>query len=183
MKKNIEKEKQFINNYKAKIQNKVAEFIKNDKVSTMQFPAMEKVFRSVIIECVEEAGSGLICHTFGREDRYVVVYKNAPSDVELEARRYYDYTAWNKELESEFKKKKEEELLHSEDLARPSSDESAKQPKKSKLIHVACEAISNETRNFGMVSSELKKDKRTVEEALNDIQQKKKLKIQSTTTQ
>lgn len=33
-------------------------------------------------------------------------------------------------------------------------------------------------RNFGMVSSELKRDKRTVEQTLNDIQEKKRLKTQ-----
>lgn len=183
MKKTAEKERMIINNYKAKIQNKVAEFLKNDKIATMQFDPMEKVFRSVIIEVVEETGSGLICHTFGME-KYVIVYKNQPSELELEARRYYDYTKWNKEIEAEFKKKKEEENLLAEESN--SNPNNAKEPSKSstnkkvKLIHVACEAVSTNS-SFGMVSSELKKSKKTIEETLNDIQQKKRLKTQHET--
>lgn len=182
MRKTAEKERMIINNYKAKIQNKVADFLKNDTQATMQFDSMEKIFRTVIIEVVEESGCGLICHTYGKEDRYIVVYKNPPSDLEIEARRFYDYKKWNKELESEFKKKKEQESHGENEAASSGSSEIsdvAKTNKKAKLIHVECEAISsNPNRNFGMVSSDLKKDKRTVEETLNDIQLKKKLKTQ-----
>jgi hypothetical protein len=183
-KKTAEKERLIINNYKVKMQNKVAEFLKNDKVSTMQFEPSDKIFRSVISEAVEECGSGLICHTFGKEDRYVVVYKNPPSELEIEARRYYDYTKWNREIEAQFKKLKEQEAqLDAEKKPLPSTSsensEFSKGNKKAKIIHsVECNAISDVTRSFGMVSSELKKDKRTVEETLNDIQQKKRLKTQ-----
>lgn len=69
---------------------------------------MEKVFRSVIIETVEESCSSLYCHTFGKEDRYVIVYKNPPSELEIEARRYFDFTKWDKEIEAEYKRKKED---------------------------------------------------------------------------
>lgn len=92
-----EKERQVINNYKVKIQNKLAVFLKDDKLAKMQFEPMDKVFRNVIIEAVEEACSSLFCHTFGsslfgsREDRYVIIYKNPPSELEVEARRYFDY--------------------------------------------------------------------------------------------
>lgn len=175
IKKTVEKEKNLIKSFKSKTQNKVADFIKNDKVSTMQYDPMEKVFRNIIVEVVEEAG-GLCIHTFGREDRYVVVYKNPPSELELEARRYYDYKQWNKEIEAEFKRRKAEEQAIQEASTSVSDVSETKPNKKQKLIHVECEAISSEIRNFGMVSSELKKDKRTVEETLNDIQQKKRLK-------
>lgn len=171
------------------MQNTVANFLKNDKQGTMQFDPMEKIFRSVIQEAVEEAGNGLVCHTFGRDNsRYVVVYKNHPTELELEARRFYDYKEWNKEIEKDFKRKKEEEAA----IAEPSTssistnnssdiNESSKTAsgKKHKMIHLECQAINTDpNRNFGMVSSELKKDKRTVEQALNDIQQKKRLKTQ-----
>lgn len=36
-------------------------------------------------------------------------------------------------------------------------------------------------RNYGMVSTELKKDTRSIEQTLNDIQQKKRLKTQHQT--
>lgn len=118
----------------------------------MQFDPMEKVFRSVIVEAIEEAGNGLICHTFGRDnDRYVIVYKNSPNELELEARRYYDYKQWNKEIEKEFKKKKEEEAAIQEPTASSTSTSSADQiesvkvgNKKQKLIHFECQAISTD---------------------------------------
>ena len=139
----------------------------------------------MITEACEEAANGLICHTFGREERYVIVYKNPPSDLELEARRFFDYKQWNKEIEAEFKKKKEEQVLLATECSTSSQEvqETSKgnNNKKTKLIHLECEAISsNPNRTFGMVSSELKKDKRTVEETLNDLQQKKRLKTQQT---
>jgi hypothetical protein len=181
-----EKERQIINNYKVKIQNKLAAFLKDDKLATMQFEPMEKVFRSVIIETTEESNSSLYCHTFGKEDRYVIVYKNQPSELEIEARRYGDYTKWNKEIEAEYKKKKEQETalqtptsISNVDGTGEGSREQSKGSKKSKLIHLECEAITSDlNRNYGMVSTELKKDTRSIEQTLNDIQQKKRLKIQ-----
>jgi hypothetical protein len=180
-----EKERQIIKNFKVKIQNKLAAFLKDDKLETMQYDPMEKVFRSVIIETTEESNSSLYCHTFGKEDRYVIIYKNPPSDLELEARRYFDYTKWNKDIEAEFKKKKEESELASTATTEPvgegSSDPSnqAKSGKKNKLVHLECEALGTDlNRNYGMVSTELKKDTRSIEQTLNDIQQKKRLKTQ-----
>lgn len=146
----------------------------------MEFPPSEKVFRTCIIEAVDESSGGIIVHTFGKEDRYVIVYKNPPSELELEARRFYDYRHWNKEVEAEFKKIKEREALLAAESSTSSAhegNESSKSNKKTKMIHLECEAIETKS-SFGMVSSDLKRDKRTVEETLNDIQQKKKLKIQ-----
>lgn len=181
-----EKERQIINNFKVKIQNKLAAFLKDEKLATMQFEPMEKIFRSVIVETTEESNSSLYCHTFGKEDRYVIVYKNPPSELEIEARRYSDYTKWNKEIEAEYKKKKEDLALATTSTS-SSSDRSAygaetqsKPNKKSKLIHLECEAIDIKS-NYGMVSTELKKDTRSIEQTLNDIQQKKRLKTQHQT--
>jgi hypothetical protein len=180
-----EKERQIIKNFKVKIQNKLAAFLKDEKLETMQYDPMEKVFRSVIIETTEESNSSLYCHTFGKEDRYVIVYKNPPSELEIEARRYYDYTKWNKEVEAEFKKKKEETALATTSTTELSGEGSndprdqTKSNKKSKLVHLACEAVGTDlNRNYGMVSTELKKDTRSIEQTLNDIQQKKRLKTQ-----
>lgn len=180
-----EKERQIINNFKVKIQNKLAAFLKDDKLATMQFDPMEKVFRSVIIETTEESNSSLYCHTFGKEDRYVIVYKNPPSELEVEARRYGDHTKWNKEIEAEYKKKKDESAaLATELTVLPDAEGSGEQrneskAKKTKLIHLECEALGLDLdRNYGMVSTELKKDTRSIEQTLNDIQQKKRLKTQ-----
>jgi hypothetical protein len=180
-----EKERQIIKNYKVKIQNKLAAFLKDDKLETMQFDPMEKVFRSVIIETTEESNSSLHCHTFGKEDRYVIIYKNPPSEMEVEARRYHDYKKWNKEIAAEYKKKKEEDAAFAISVSAPPGDEGSsgssdlKPSKKQKLVHLECEALGTDlNRNYGMVSTELKKDTRSIEQTLNDIQQKKRLKTQ-----
>lgn len=181
-----EKERQIINNFKVKIQNKIQAFLKDEKLATMQFDPMEKIFRSVIIETTEESNSSLYCHTFGKEDRYVIVYKNPPSELEIEARRYGDYTKWNKEIETEYKQKKEDSAsatastASSEQFAKGSGErEPSKSNKKTKLIHLECEALGTDlNRNYGMVSTELKKDTRSIEQTLNDIQTKKRLKTQ-----
>ncbi|CRL02211.1 CLUMA_CG015412, isoform A [Clunio marinus] len=180
-----EKERQIINNFTVKIQNKLAAFLKDEKLATMQFEPMEKIFRSVIIETTEESNSHLYCHTFGKEDRYVIVYKNPPSELEIEARHYGDYTKWNKEIEAEYKKKKEESALAMIPTASSSEQSEGREQreqsksKKTKLIHLECEALGTDlNRNYGMVSTELKKDTRSIEQTLNDIQQKKRLKTQ-----
>lgn len=172
------------------MQNKISQFLKDDETETIQFEPLEKVFRSVIIETAEETNTGLHCHTFGREERYIVVYKNPPSELELEARRYHDMTKWTKDIEAEFKKKKNEEnefakwtsTTSSQDEAGSRDPSSAPKPnnKKSKMVHhVECSAVGTDlNRNYGMVSTELKKDTRTIEQTLNDIQQKKKQKTQ-----
>lgn len=183
MMKYAEKERQVINNFKVKIQHKVSAFLKEEKHATMQFDPMEKIFRSVIIETIEESNNNLFCHVFGREDRYVVVYKNPPSDLEIEARKYADYTKWNREIEAEYKKKKEKEAeLATASTSSSSADGSSslsKSIKRSKLVHLECEAIGTDlNRNYGMVSTELKSDKRSIEQTLNDIQEKKRLKTQ-----
>lgn len=183
----IEHEKKYINDYKVKIQNKVAAFLKDDRVATMQFPPIDKIFRTVIHEVCEEAGSSLICMGFGNDERYVIVYKNPPSELEIEARKSGDCLKWNKEIELEYKKKKAK--LHEESIAlsKPSECHSPgvtqqKASKKTKLVHLECEAINSDpNRSYGMVSSNSKNDKRTIEQALNDIQEKKRLKTQQKT--
>lgn len=164
--------------------------MKDDKLATMQFDPMEKVFRSVIIETTEESNSSLYCHTFGKEDRYVIIYKNPPSELEIEARRYADHTKWSKEIEADYKKKKDESTAFATAITATSSEQSAEgsgeareqsksSNKKSKMIHLECEALGTDlNRNYGMVSTELKKDTRSIEQTLNDIQQKKRLKTQ-----
>lgn len=187
MLKYAEKERQVINNFKVKIQHKVSAFLKEEKHATMQFDPMEKIFRSVIIETIEESNNNLHCHVFGREDRYVVVYKNPPSELEIEARKYFDYTKWNREIEAEYKKKKEEAELATTSTSSSSTDGNASQAKsnkRSKLVHLECEAIGTDlNRNYGMVSTELKSDKRSIEQTLNDIQEKKRLKTQNQSEQ
>lgn len=116
----------------------------------------------------------------------MIIYKNPPSDLEVEARRYSDYTKWNKEIEAEYKKKKDAAA----DAATSTSEDQAangivgepreqSKTKKTKLIHLECEALGTDlNRNYGMVSTELKTDKRSIEQTLNDIQEKKRLKTQ-----
>jgi hypothetical protein len=168
------------------MQMKISKFLKDDHTETIQFEPMEKVFRSVIIETAEETNTGLHALTFGKEDRYVIVYKNAPTELELEARRYHDITKWDKDIEAEFKRKKDEVLEFKQSTSTQQDETESREilklnSKKNKIIHAkdGCEALGADlNRNYGMVSTELKKDTRTIEETLNDIQQKKRQKTQ-----
>lgn len=115
---------------------------------------------------------------FGDVDRYLVVYKNPPSEDEINARKC-GYNTWNDEIAIEYKQKKETELIELQESQDAGEEEVIqKVSKKSKIIHEKqdCKAIGSEIRNYGMVSNELKKDTRSIEQALNDIQKKKKLK-------
>lgn len=115
---------------------------------------------------------------FGDVDRYLVVYRNPPSEDEVNARKC-GYNTWNDEIAIEYKEKKETELIEQQELQEGGVEEVIqKVSKKSKIIHekMDCKAIGSEIRNYGMVSNELKKDTRSIEQALNDIQKKKKLK-------
>lgn len=120
--------------------------------------------------------AGLLSMAFGDVDRYLVVYKNPPSEDEINARKC-GYNNWNDEIATEYKEKKQTELIEQQEDA-GEEEVILKVSKKSKIIHekMDCKAIGSEIRNYGMVSNELKKDTRSIEQALNDIQKKKKLK-------
>lgn len=77
------------------------------------------------------------------------MYKNPPSELELEGRRFYEYKKWNAEIEKEFKRRKEEEQAIHEPAANRSSDlggESSKSNKKQKIKHsvIDCQAITSD---------------------------------------
>lgn len=89
----------------------------------------------------------------------------------MEARRYYDYTKWSREIEAEYKRKKDETAAALEPTASSSSaDPDAKEQskgKKNKLVHLECEALGTDlNRNYGMVSTELKKGKKRFSQTL-----------------
>lgn len=120
-------------------------------------------------------------------DRYIVVYKKEyypPSEDEIAARK--DGEVWNEETaktyaaqREELKRRLEEDKTVDEKEVVPHSNY------KDKYVHLigqdSAEAAAKRTqmnKSYGFVPSENKKDQRSIEQTMADIQAKKRLKIQ-----
>lgn len=184
------KEKQILSDFRTKIQKKLASFVK-DETMFLEFSPMEKVFRQLIHNLADD--SGLYAQSFGieGENRYIVVYKKdyELTDDEILARKNGD--GWNDEIKKDYalKRKLDEEETKEEEEAAEKEREAVKQDSnkksntknRSKFEHsLASEAkaINETNKQYGFVPSENKKDLRSIEQTLADIQQKKKLKTQ-----
>ncbi|XP_062560987.1 sperm-associated antigen 7 isoform X2 [Armigeres subalbatus] len=134
---------------------------------------------------------GLAAMSFGVEgvDRYIVVYKkeHLPSEEELAVRRNGD--PWNKQTAEEYtEKRKQQKLLDEERQKQPLDEKKVAAPAtnyKDKYVHLIGQdaaldaAKRTETnKNYGYVPSENKRDVRSIEQTMADIQAKKKLKTQ-----
>lgn len=129
--------------------------------------------------------AGLVAISFGLEgyDRYIMVYKkdHPPSEDELTARRNGE--EWNSETANEYKRKRTQQQ-EDEKLDRQPKEEV--QPTSSyhdKFVHLigresAVEAARKTVSNtsYGFVPSENKRDLRSIEQTMADIQAKKRLK-------
>ncbi|XP_053949549.1 sperm-associated antigen 7 homolog [Anastrepha ludens] len=189
------KHKEELNRFRKYVEDRIERFAKDDRPH-IEFQPLDKVHRAIIHEVAEFGG--FIAMSFGREDidRHSVVYKkeNAPSEDEIAARRNGD--GWNEEVAKEYaEKRKQQRELESEQkrLARASTQptpttESDIKPTsnyKDKYAHLigqeaALEAARKTETNlsYGFVPSKNKKDMRSIEQTLADIQAKKKRKLE-----
>ncbi|XP_071944344.1 sperm-associated antigen 7-like [Antedon mediterranea] len=170
------------NAFREKIEERINAFINDSKETRLKLENMDKMCRSIVHDIADVAG--LTSFSFGLTDdeRYVMLFKKeyAPTDDELEAYRRGE--EWNPEIAKEKARLKE---LEEAELSSTSKKEkfvpaTNYRDKYKKLIgeESAKEAAHNLTPNkqFGFVPSANKKDKRSVEETLNEIRAKKKLK-------
>ncbi|XP_033097721.1 sperm-associated antigen 7-like [Anneissia japonica] len=170
------------NAFREKIEEKINTFINDSKQTRLKLEHMEKISRSIVHDIADVAG--LTSFSFGLTDdeRYVMLFKKeyAPSDEELEAYRRGE--EWSPEIAKEKARLKalEEAEMSSSSKKEQFVPASNYRDKYKKLIgeESAKEAAHNLTPNkqFGFVPSANKKDKRSVEETLNEIRAKKKLK-------
>merc|ERR1712025_526963 len=181
-----EKERQAKLNFRTKIENKINEFLKKDNDKTLKFEAMDKYHRSVVHDVSEVAG--LVSHSFGEEDvdRHIQVWKKefSPGEDELATLRRgeeWDPVKFQQEkTQREWRDKLEEERSRTLNKVAPKTNY---QSKYEHLIgkEAAVEAArKTEVRSqFGMVSAELKKDRRTVEDIQAEIRTKKRQKLET----
>merc|ERR1712112_101546 len=181
-----EKDRQAKLKFRTKIETKINEFLKKDDDRNIKFEPMDKYHRSVVHDVAEVAG--LVSHSFGEEDvdRHIQVWKKefSPCDNELAALRRgetWDPIQFQKDKEEkEWRDKLEEERSRTLNKVAPKTNY------KSKYEHLigkeaAVEAArKTEVRSqFGMVSAELKKDRRTVEDIQAEIRTKKRQKLET----
>ncbi|XP_058826633.1 sperm-associated antigen 7-like [Topomyia yanbarensis] len=184
------KERDELNRFRKFVEDRLGRLVKDSNRHYMDFQPLDKVHRSVVHDIAEVGG--LVAMSFGVDgvDRYIVVYKkeHLPSEDELAARRNGD--PWNKQTAMEYaEKRKQQRLLANEEQKELShKKEMTVVPTSNyqdKYVHLigqesalgaAKKTESNKT--YGYVPSENKRDIRSIEQTMADIQAKKKLKAQ-----
>ncbi|KAH3741039.1 sperm-associated antigen 7 homolog [Dreissena polymorpha] len=177
-------ERRKLEDFRVKIQSKISAFIKDGKQEKLKFEPMETTYRAIVHDIADIAS--LTSFSFGLEeqDRYVMIWKKefAPSDEELLAYRRDE--EWDP-----VKAKQMAELRAQERLAEDS------RPGKRKVVpasnyhdkyrHLIGDTAAKEAaqstvtnRTYGFVSSENKRDQRTIEQVLADARAKKKQKTE-----
>ncbi|KAK3509426.1 hypothetical protein QTP70_034185 [Hemibagrus guttatus] len=200
MKKMQEDEKRKKAEFRKKMEKDVSDFIQDSSLQKKKYAPMGKIERSILHDVAEVAG--LTSFSFGEdeESRYVMLFKKefAPSDEELEAYRRGE--EWDHAKAEERRKLKEQAALEEEAASqsqrRPASPSSNYRDKYSHLIGTSAAKDAAHTleanRAYGcvligflvsdwfsltlIVPVANKRDTRSIEEAMNDIRAKKRLK-------
>ncbi|XP_037085839.1 sperm-associated antigen 7 homolog [Pollicipes pollicipes] len=176
-----EKEKEMLLKFRKEAETEVQKFMKDDVLLKKQFPPMNEVQRSILHDVAEVAG--LVCHAFGEEgvDRHIMLFKK---EYELAAeevaalRRGEEYDPARAKEEA-FQRDLAEQLAEQEQRQRrgkkaPPPPPAAFLQKRQHLFADDSAQRAAVNSSFGVVSSSLKTDKRSIEETLADIRAKKR---------
>ncbi|XP_014280169.1 sperm-associated antigen 7 homolog [Halyomorpha halys] len=175
-------EKEMLKKFRLKTEKDLNSFLNDPKKTRLRYPPMEQIFRSIVHEVAEE--SGLTAHSFGKDgiDRYIMIFKKEypPSEDELAVLRNGE--EWSKEKEQEIalrrELEREEQIEASKRKNEKFTPNSNYQEKYQHLIGLeAAKDAARATKTnkqYGFVPSENKKDHRSIEETLADIQKKKR---------
>uniref|UniRef100_A0A0N7ZB83 R3H domain-containing protein n=1 Tax=Scylla olivacea TaxID=85551 RepID=A0A0N7ZB83_SCYOL len=174
------KEKERLNQFRKHIEERINRFIQNVTLMKKKFEPMDRVARSIVRDVADVAG--LTTYAFGTEDvdRHVMVFKKEYPLTEEELDAYRNGEEWDPEKAKEAALLKEKQE-HEDELR---AQELKKNPGSNKFLEKYERLVGKETgkeaarilevnKQFGFVRSELKKDKRTIEETLADIRAKK----------
>uniref|UniRef100_A0A0K8S6I7 R3H domain-containing protein n=1 Tax=Lygus hesperus TaxID=30085 RepID=A0A0K8S6I7_LYGHE len=178
-------EKEMLRKFRLKTIKHIGDFVNDPKRTRLKYPPMDKLFRQIVHELSEEAG--LTAQSFGQEgiDRYIMVFKKEypPTEDELAVLRTGE--EWTLEKEREMAAQREREKI----AAMEANLKTSKEDKnfvpatnyREKYQHlIGLEAardaarITQTNKQYGFVPSENKKDHRSIEETLADIQRKKR---------
>ncbi|XP_042327793.1 sperm-associated antigen 7 [Sceloporus undulatus] len=183
LKKLQEQEKRQKAEFRKRMEKEVSDFIQDSGQTKKKFRPMNKIERSILHDVVEVAG--LTSFSFGEEEesRYVMIFKKefAPSDEELEAYRRGE--EWDPQQAEEKRRLKELAQREAEEDARkgptvvnPNTDY------KDKYSHLIGKVAAKDAAHameankaYGCVPVANKRDTRSIEEAMNEIRAKKRL--------
>lgn len=183
LKKLQEQEKQQKVEFRKRMEKEVSDFIQDSGQIKKKFQPMNKIERSILHDVVEVAG--LTSFSFGEDDecRYVMIFKKefAPSDEELDSYRRGE--EWDPQKAEEKRKLKELAQRQEEEVAQqgpvvvsPASDY------KDKYSHLIGKGAAKDAahmlqanKTYGCVPVANKRDTRSIEEAMNEIRAKKRL--------
>ncbi|XP_021528423.1 sperm-associated antigen 7 isoform X1 [Aotus nancymaae] len=183
LKKLQEQEKQQKVEFRKRMEKEVSDFIQDSGQVKKKFQPMNKIERSILHDVVEVAG--LTSFSFGEDDdcRYVMIFKKefAPSDEELDSYRRGE--EWDPQKAEEKRKLKELAQRQEEEAAQqgpvvvsPASDY------KDKYSHLIGKGAAKDAahmlqanKTYGCVPVANKRDTRSIEEAMNEIRAKKRL--------
>lgn len=187
-------EKNMINKFRKKVEEKICEFVSNGKKPYLQFEPMDQMYRSIIRDVADCAGTQV--YSFGQDgvDRYAVVYtkENGPTEDELTVRRAGG--AWDDDKAAEMAQMhidmKRQAVLDSEDekyrKRKRGNEELSGTFYKQKYAHLIGQEAAlgaaqktNMNKNYGEVPSENKKDLRSIEQTMADIKAKKMKKAEN----
>ncbi|CAL8399745.1 unnamed protein product [Boreogadus saida] len=186
MKKMQEDEKRKKADFRKKIEKEVSDFIQDSTQPKRKYSTMGKIERSIIHDVAEVAG--LASFSFGEdeESRYVMLFKkeSAPTDDELEA--YRKGEEWNPQVADQRRRLKEQAALEQATSLKTNKPEATPasnyRDKYSHLIGTSAAKDAAHTLEansaYGCVPTANKRDKRSIEEAMNQIRAKKKQKLE-----
>ncbi|XP_018428090.1 PREDICTED: sperm-associated antigen 7 [Nanorana parkeri] len=184
LKKMQEHEKRQKLEFRKRMEKEVSEFIQDTTQTKKKFQPMGKIERSILHDVVEVAG--LTSFSFGEEEesRYVMIFKKefAPCDEELEA--YRNGEEWDPVKGEERRRLKEQALKEEEaDALKGPSRVNPNTDYKDKYSHLIGKVAAKDAahtlqanKTYGCVPVANKRDTRSIEEAMNEIRAKKRLK-------
>ncbi|CAL8365064.1 unnamed protein product [Lota lota] len=189
MKKMQEDEKRKKADFRKKMEKEVSDFIQDSTQPKRKYTPMGKIERSILHDVAEVAG--LASFSFGEdeESRYVMLFKkeSAPTDDELEA--YRKGEEWNPQVAEQRRKLKEQAVLEeAASLQTKQLEASPSSNYRDKYSHLIGTSAAKDAAHtleansaYGCVPVANKRDKRSIEEAMNQIRAKKKQKLDDPT--
>jgi len=181
-----EKQREQSKLFRKNMEDKIANFLAADPsdVRCITLPPMSKYERSVVHDISEVTGA-IVAHSFGQEDedRHVVMWRKEDPPSEDEVNCLKGGKKWDPDTnEREKQEKLKQDILdEKEEKERLKINKKPFVPTKSNyrdkyqhLIGDAKDKIGQVNKNYGFVSAEEKKDRRTMEQIQADIRAKRK---------
>ncbi|KAG8233675.1 hypothetical protein J437_LFUL014117 [Ladona fulva] len=180
MLKRQEEEKEKLRKFRQNVEDKVTTLLKDDSLQKYEFEPMEKVFRGIIHDVAEVAGVVAFSIGIDGDDRRVIVYKKEfqPCEDELAAMRRGE--VWDPEKAKEAlqrEQEEKEEMKTKKDFVPNSNYKDKYERLIGKEAAKDAARVTQTNKQYGFVPSANKKDVRSIEQTLADIQSKKKMKL------